>query len=210
MSTTKPKILIYCDSPVFGGSDLLIAHLLNDDSLRSKFEFSLACRSHPRFDAGLARALRVAVPTTKFEFPDRVAMVESLAARLPAAAMLPIKAALRAFDLLLFPYEVHVLRRLIAAQRPALVHVNNGGYPGALGARAAAIAGRLAGTRVLMTVHNLARPSRAWNPFEKLIDRWVGSSCATAPMLPAPMVSTRSPSVRDGETWFSTSPRVGI
>ena len=152
---------------------MLVAHVVNDAALAAEFDLRLICRSHPRFDAGLARALRREVPTARVRFPDRTAIAESLIGRLPALALLPIKAVLRAFDLLLLPYEILVLRRTFAAERPDLVHINNGGYPGALGARAAAVAARLAGRRVFMTVNNTALPRRPWHLVNAALDACV-------------------------------------
>ena len=54
-------------------------------------------------------------------------------------------------------YQIYKLTRLFNKINPDILHINNGGYPGALSARAAVIAGRLAGVpNVVMVVNNLA------------------------------------------------------
>jgi glycosyltransferase involved in cell wall biosynthesis len=173
----KPKVLIYSDCPVFGGADWVVAHVVNDEELGSRFDFSLVYRAHDLFEKGLRRALKRPVRAVPVRFPDRVTFVESVDGRWPKAAMLALKIAMRALDMLLFPYEVLELYRVMRAERPSVVHVNNGGYPGALGSRAAAVAGRLSGVPTLMVCHNLARPRRVWQPVEAVIDAAVSRSC---------------------------------
>lgn len=72
-------------------------------------------------------------------------------------------------------YDVLVLSRLFRRLAPDMVHINNGGYPAARSARAAAVAAKLAGVKyVLMVVNNQAvgyrRPDR-W--FGYIFDRLV-------------------------------------
>jgi glycosyltransferase involved in cell wall biosynthesis len=50
------------------------------------------------------------------------------------------------------------LRAAITGVDPAVVHVNNGGYPGASAALAAALAAHSLGRRVVLTVHSTAQP----------------------------------------------------
>jgi glycosyltransferase involved in cell wall biosynthesis len=55
--------------------------------------------------------------------------------------------------------EVARLRTVLDEVRPDIVHINNGGYPGALSCRAMALAARAASVKqVLMVVNNLAVP----------------------------------------------------
>lgn len=75
-------------------------------------------------------------------------------------------------------YEVIVLYRLFDKLKPDILHINNGGYPAARSARAAAIAGKLANIPVvLMVVNNMATNYRhylRWTGY--LVDRLVVTS----------------------------------
>lgn len=75
-------------------------------------------------------------------------------------------------------YEIWLLRRLFSRLAPDVVHINNGGYPAALSARAAAIAARMAGVRnVVMVVNNLAEVYRGWPlSMRPVVDRQVVSA----------------------------------
>ena len=80
-------------------------------------------------------------------------------------------------------------------ESPDVLHINNGGYPAALSARAAAIAGRLAGVdKIIMVVNNMAvdyhRLSRRFDyPFDRLVvrsvDRFITGSEAASRRLSA-------------------------
>lgn len=59
----------------------------------------------------------------------------------------------------LFAAEVIRLLKVLRKVRPSVLHLNNGGYPGAHSVRAAALAGRLIGCKeIVMTVNNIAYP----------------------------------------------------
>lgn len=89
-----------------------------------------------------------------------------------------------------FIYDVLILSHLFRRLAPDLVHVNNGGYPAARSAHAAAVAAKVAGVKhVLMVVNNLAAnyksPNRWFDfPIDRLVvrstDRFVTGSRAAA------------------------------
>jgi glycosyltransferase involved in cell wall biosynthesis len=54
-------------------------------------------------------------------------------------------------------YEIFVLYKLFKKIDPNILHINNGGYPAALSARAAAVAGRLAKVpKIVMVINNMS------------------------------------------------------
>jgi len=73
------------------------------------------------------------------------------------------RVATEGWDLLLryprFGLDVLRIRSVLRTVRPTVVHLNNGGYPGARSVRAGAVAARLVGCqRVVMVVNNIAYP----------------------------------------------------
>lgn len=154
----KPRLLIYSDCPVLGGADTLALDLLADPGIRAAFETRFVYRDAARFGETLAAKGGAGAPTRTVSFPDRIEIVERVEAAAGRLAALPVKLALRLADFLLFPYDALRLWAAFRAEKPDLVHINDGGYPGALGARAAALAARLAGARVVFAVHNQTRP----------------------------------------------------
>lgn len=93
----------------------------------------------------------------------------------------------------LFVFEVIKLNRLLKHIKPDIVHINNGGYPAALSARACAVAAHWAGvSKVVMVVNNMAdgyRDYSRWQdyPFDRLVahsvDVFITGSQAAATQL---------------------------
>ena len=75
-------------------------------------------------------------------------------------------------------YQIFLLQKLFRKIKPDVLHINNGGYPGAQSARAAAIAAKISGVpKVLMVVNNLARDYTHHSRWiDLLLDRIVVSS----------------------------------
>ena len=172
-----PRVVFYSDCPVYGGADRLVGYLLQDPELAA-FEPVLVHRSNRDFDLGLAEAVPGA-RAVALRFPDRVDAVEQLAAAgVSGGRLAAAKALWRLADLVLFPYLVLRLFVEFRDLRANVVHVNNGGYPGALGCRAAVVAARLARARTVLAVHNQTRPfSFPRDLLEWPVDRLV-SACA--------------------------------
>ncbi len=172
-----PRVAFYSDCPVFGGADRLVGYLLQDPAL-APFAPVLVHRSHAGFDPGLHAAVPGA-RTVPLRFPDRVEAVERLeAAGVSGVRLAAAKALWRLLDLALFPLLVLRLFVEFRDLRADVVHVNDGGYPGALGCRAAVVAARLARARAVLVVHNQTRPlSLPRDIFEWPVDRLV-SACA--------------------------------
>lgn len=173
---TKPTVLFYLDCPVFGGSDRVITHLLNCPSFAEQWEISVVYRDSPHFSAGLQKALPPAIPRTAVHFPERLEWLERCDSRFQNTLIrMIVRAVLRVIEYGVFAFETLRLETLFRARRPDLVHINNGGYPGAMGCRAAARAARAAGVRaVLMNAHGRARPLRLpWEALDSCLDRLI-------------------------------------
>lgn len=177
----KPTVLFYSDCPVFGGADMLVAHLLNDPGIAAAFETAFVHRADAVFEKGAEGRIPAGVRRSSVGLPDRIAIVERLEARWGAGARLTlVKAAMRLLDWSLFPYAVIRLSSEFRGYSPSVVHVNDGGYPGALGCRAAVVAARLLGARCVLAVHNQTRPvTLPADAMDLLVDPLVGA-CADA------------------------------
>ncbi|MFA6317543.1 MAG: glycosyltransferase family 4 protein [Elusimicrobiota bacterium] len=175
----KPRALIYADCPVFGGADVLTVHMLQDERFLAAFDLSYVYRYNRRFHAGLRQRLKGPAATSRVRFIERHELLDVMERHVTFFPLrYAFKAVFRIADYILFPAEVLTLWLVFRRHRPDLVHVNNGGYPGALGCRAAAVAAKLAGARrVIFGVNNIARPLRLpWEAAEALIDRLVLAS----------------------------------
>ncbi len=172
----RPRAVIYSDCPVFGGADNLLVHLLGESPLSRDYELAFVYRNNPNFAEGVRRKIKTSAPVSWVSFPDRLEWIEAMEKRVRGRFLRKsIKIFFRLIEYPLFLYELLALRAEFAAYRPQLVHINNGGYPGALGCRAAALAARLAGAkRVVFNVNSTALRARLpWELPDLAIDRAV-------------------------------------
>lgn len=170
------KIHYHTDCAFFAGCENMLANFFNSTEFRNSFKLSFSYRRTALYDEGLARRVHTPVPTYAFAFPD-LSELDTLPAAWPCLLKRMIMATLRWLLLLpLLAYEIFVLYRLCRRIRPDVLHINNGGYPGALSARAAALAGWLACVpMIIMVVNNMAVGYRRFSRWiDYPVDRLVG------------------------------------
>ena len=155
------RVHYHSDCPSFAGCENMLANLLSDAENRRKFDVSLSYRASPEYSAGLSRRVNLDFPVFPLVFPEPSTALPTPSS-FPRLSRRVVRFASRqvaTYPLLV--YEIRLLQRLFVKLAPDIVHINNGGYPAALSARAAAIAARRAGVRhVVMVVNNLAEAHR--------------------------------------------------
>lgn len=169
----------------------MLVNFFNSEEFRINHGISFSYRRTILYTQGFKQRVHRDLPVYPVGFPC-LSDLAQLPDVLPLLAKRIFMALLRL--LLTGPvliYEIAVLYRLFKKLDPDILHINNGGYPAALSARAAAIAGKLAGIKkVLMVVNNMAadyqRFSRWFDyPVDRLVVRSVdlfvtGSEAAAA------------------------------
>lgn len=173
----------HSDCAFFSGSESMLANFFGSPRLRSSCTVSFSYRATERYEQGLRQRATLDFPIYPLELPDADA---GLAGGRWTRALAIAWRQLSYYPL--FIGEVWTLSRLLRKLRPDVLHINNGGYPGALSCRAMALAGKLAGVQhIVMMVNNLAvgygRPSRWMDyPVDRLVraavDRFVTGSTA--------------------------------
>jgi glycosyltransferase involved in cell wall biosynthesis len=170
---------------MFGGCEKPMLDVLTSPMFNSQFEPLLLYRYSDEYSHGLA----LTYPT----FP----LTKTKGVRLPAFDswsvylerklsdhLLLFKVANRIAWLLyrlffpfIFLYEFFCLYFIFRMNRAGIIHINNGGYPGALSCRIAAIVAILAGIpTIVYSVHNMAVGKRSY--FDRFLDRLIGASVA--------------------------------
>lgn len=177
--TIKPRIHYHSDCYFFGGCENMLANFFNSNTMQQRFDISFSYRQTSLYNKGLKARLHSPIHQFPLRFPD-LTDLDLLPAALPMLMRRIILALLRLMlNWPLLAWQVLVITLLLRRLRPDLLHINNGGYPAALSARAAALAGRLAGVPcVLMVVNNMAvdyRPYYRWldYPVDRLVRRAV-------------------------------------
>ena len=169
------KIHYHSECPLFAGCENMLVNFFNSAQFRQNHAVSFSYVNYELYTQGLRRRVNNELPIYPVQFPDLLDY-----SNLPKWLPLLIRKILMAFIRLVFhlpllTYQVFVLYRLFTKINPDILHINNGGYPAARSALAAAIAGKLAGApNVVMVVNNMAADYRHYSRwFDYPIDRLV-------------------------------------
>jgi len=151
------KIHYHSDCPYFGGADNMLATLFSSGELRKRYDITFSYRFSELYAEGLAKRVKLDFPVYPVRIPD-IYDFSLLSTTIPFFIRRVIFFTQRALCILpLMAYEMLVFYRMMKIIKPDIVHINNGGYPGAFSARAAAIGAKLAGVPlVMMVVNNMA------------------------------------------------------
>jgi glycosyltransferase involved in cell wall biosynthesis/GT2 family glycosyltransferase len=184
------RLHFHSDCYWFGGSEhtmVRVAEMLAKDGI----DVSLSYRASERYEVGLSQWLPAAVTTYPLTLPDSVEFTERLRGRRAAGPLLAMVGIITHW--LAIAVDTVRLFGFFRRIRPDVLHVNNGGYPGAESAQAAVLAARMARVpAIVYTVNNLAFgydkfSRRVDRPIDRLVvrgvDRFVTGSRAAAARL---------------------------
>lgn len=157
----------------------MLSNLWSSSELRQLYEISFSYRENAAYTSGLYKRVNVDFPIYPLKISDP-SFIGNYVSKLPDGLKNVLIVALRAlFEIPIFLHDIFVLTRLFRRIQPQILHINNGGYPGALSSRAAAVAAKICGIqKVLMVVNNLAIPyvsCKRWldRPADILVSRCV-------------------------------------
>ncbi|HVX26662.1 MAG TPA: glycosyltransferase family 4 protein [Parafilimonas sp.] len=177
------KILIYSDCFIFGGSEKVIENLLKSDALTNKFDLQFYYAYNKRYKKSIDKkfpnftnihSVAIASAFSKWGYESQLTNNKS------PLQQLYLK--LRYVCSLVFEktsinniYNYTQLLTLFKKERPDILYINNGGYPGAQSCRIAALAASKAGiSNVVFNVNNLASAQK--NKFDIWLDRKVNTA----------------------------------
>lgn len=175
---TKKKIHYHSDCGFFAGCENMLAVLFNSETLLQQYQISFSFAHSAIYYQGFKRKVLNQFPIYAYTFPALTDYYK-LPKWMPLLIRKVIMVCLRfALYIPLMVYEVITLYVLFKKLRPDILHINNGGYPAARSARAAAIAGKLAAVpSILMVVNNMAVGYRHYSRwFDFPVDRLVVKS----------------------------------
>lgn len=158
--TTPPRIRYHSDCDYFGGCENMLANFFADERIAGGYQVSFSYRRSSEYAEGLLGRVErppELIPLPVLDFHQ----VSALSNAWPAPARTFFKALLR---LLLIKYwlmlwDFVVFYRSLGSGPVDILHVNNGGFPGAVSCLAACLAGRLRGVKkIVHVVNNMAVP----------------------------------------------------
>ena len=173
------RIHYHTDCYWFSGSEatlmVLLAAMLEQPGLEAEFTY----RAWPEYERGLRAKLDPRVRARRLRLPDPANLKAALSrGRSPRVAralrggvsLMPIRQ-------LCLVWDIGRMYAELKRSDPDVVHINNGGFPGAISCNATAIAASLAGIPALYVVNNIAYPYRsAGRVIDYPVDRAVARS----------------------------------
>jgi glycosyltransferase involved in cell wall biosynthesis len=188
------RLCVYSETQAIGGSETVLADIARDLD-PELYSVHFAGNDHPELEDWLSaragRRLRrdtLPVATVAHDpvraagrlFPARLKQVRPQA-QASANWMTPVepdaveavRAAARYARLV---WNLRVLRGYFARTKPDVVHINNGGYPGAESCRVVSMAAKASGIGVVNFVHQYAAGVGFWEPLERRLDRRVDAA----------------------------------
>lgn len=169
-----------CDS--FAGCEQMLVVLLRSARESRDLKASFSYRHSTRYAEVAQQRLPPGVPVSALALPDANAVRSALSNSVRGRALWILKAITYALPLrqVFQIFDIGRLWLLFRRTRPTIVHINNGGFPGAASCNAAAVAARLAEVPIVVyVVNNIASGYRnplRWADFP--IDR-VAARCVT-------------------------------
>lgn len=154
------KIHFHTDNYWFSGSETTLLVLVEALSSRPDVETTFTFRSWAPYEARLRAALPERIVAEAIDLPDRADIDQRLIGSRGAGIAKLIKAVTHALPVrrACIAISARRLEKRFRAEGPDVVHINNGGFPGAGSCLAAAIAARRVGIpAVVMVVNNQAR-----------------------------------------------------
>lgn len=162
----KYRVLLFSDCPTFGGSEYVVVNILRSQFLRNYFEFHFVYRKHKEYTAYVDKLL-----SNEHEiilYPLKLWSNDSLFYKINQLfhnqyVRYCIKAPFWMISYLGL-YGWHnkkvITNFLRVAPTPDVIHINNGGYPGAETCRHFSISAGKLNIRSLFQVNNCAGPAR--------------------------------------------------
>lgn len=151
------KIHYHSECEFFAGSENMLPNFFNAGELRTKYFMSFSYVGPPIYLDGLMKRLTRPIEIHHIRFiecPQFSFLPVCFPHFLRKALIIPIRV------LFYFPsiaIKSFILYRVFKKIDPDILHINNGGYPGASSSLAAALAGRILGVRgIIMVVNNMA------------------------------------------------------
>lgn len=187
----KPRIHYHTHAGFFSGAENMIALFLQSNDLNAQFSLTFSYVYSKVYEEGFRRRVRNFSNACYALHFFNLYSLDQLPLWVPVRLRRIVFAIFNSVILYpLFIYEVIVLGRLFRKIRPDILHVNNAGYPAALSARAAVVAGRWCGiSKIVMVVNNMAAGYSAYSrwieyPLDKVVaysaDAFITGSLAAA------------------------------
>ncbi len=192
----RKNILFYSDCPFFAGCENMLVNFFQDEEFMQRYNASFFYRYSGPYEAGFRQRVTNSLRAIPLRLPDLSVIFDGISG---SSSIIRVVVLIFCHLLLKHLFIIWSTARLFLVFRKEsvdILHVNNGGYPGAYSCAAAVIAARLCGIRrIVYVVNNIAhshRPAWRWPdiPYDMIVTRAVslfvtGSSYAKGMLVEA-------------------------
>ena len=173
----KTKILFYSDCPFFGGCENMLISLFNNPNINQKFNIIFSYNYSKQY----AETFHSRLKTNLYEIPIKLPTISSLFSTINKLKIRSVIKFLKAIVIILclqyffLIYDILKLFLIFKKVKPDILHINNGGYPGAHSCISAVFAAKLAKVKkTVFVINNIIVPYNSFfRHIEKPIDRFV-------------------------------------
>ena len=175
----KPKVLVFSDCYIYGGSEKLMSFLLKNNLLNKEFELLYSYRTHREYRKGLNNeGLNNRVNNYPlFLFSNNTVFHQIDCLKSPKIIKRIFKIPFFILDKLkiYFLWNFFNFLFLLIKTKPNIIHVNNGGYPGAVTCNLIILVNFLTlKTKVIYQINNQAKKQKHY--FDKVYDNFINKN----------------------------------
>ena len=176
------KVLIYSDCYIYGGSERLMSFLLKNKKINDEFDLVFAFRNHKEYREGLLndfKNLKINIkPHPLFVLSNATLFYKLNSLKISQVLKNIIKIPFFILQVsgLYFLFNFFTFIFFIKKINPHIIHVNNGGYPGASSCNHLVFAARFINLNsIIYQVNNIAFPTTnsLRRLYDKLLNRYV-------------------------------------
>ncbi|CAM4083068.1 glycosyltransferase [Flavobacterium sinopsychrotolerans] len=175
----EKKIFVFSDCYIYGGSEKLIGFLLKNEIITDNYTLLFAYRKHKDYEIGLQND---GLLNRSSNYPLVLLSNETLFHKINDLTMPKFFKSLFKVPFYIFEkvnlysiWNLMIFIFILSKTKPSLIHINNGGYPGAKSCNILVLANYLTfRTKIIYQVNNQAQKSK--NLFAYYFDRFVDKS----------------------------------
>lgn len=176
----KTKIHFHSDCSFFAGCENMLANFFNSTCFTEKYDVSFSYRTTYRYDAGFkSRIKNIKITVFPLVLLDISSIYNSISKQ-PKWIQKGLKGLVNLFMIkyIFVLYNTIILLNVFNKRKIDILHVNNGGYPGAYSCASAVIAAKLVGiNKIVYVVNNIAVPYKNISRIiDYFLDRIVASN----------------------------------
>lgn len=175
----KKRVLIFTDCYIYGGSERLMLFLLGNRILNDQFEIGLAYRRYDEYEQALNNDLKQ-LNIDANVYPLRLFSNDTIFHKINC---LKVPVIIRQFYKLpyyiiermggYFIFNVLTMFFFLRRTKPEIIHINNGGYPGAYSCNQFVLAAKWCEVdKIVYQVNNIAFPAK--NFLVRMYDKMIG------------------------------------